>query len=107
MAAPKRPQDHLPPKGETVAETVTVTIGGTEYESQPLNDVFTPKWMRANRRRDPVDALYTQIEAAFSGVTGFLDAFDELSWQEQADINQQVAEAVGATLGESLGSSPS
>lgn len=107
MAAPRKPQDHKAPKGETVAETVTVTIGGEDFESRPLVEVFTPKWVRENRRLTEVDAMYTQIEAAFEGVPGFLDAFDTLSFQEQGAINDQIGEAIGATLGESLGSSPS
>lgn len=105
-AGAKKPTDRKPKATASVDDdTVTLTIGGVEFTSRPLHDVFSPKWLRLNRRRGEIDAGYTMVEDAFEGVRGFLDAWDGLSFQEQADCIGELQAAMEASLGEFMGSS--
>lgn len=105
-AGAKKPTDRKPKATASVDDdTVTLTIGGHEFTSRPLHDVFSPKWLRLNRRRDEIDAGYTMVEDAFEGVRGFLDAWDGLSFKEQADCIGELQAAMETSLGELLGSS--
>ena len=105
-AGAKKPADRKPKATASVDDdTVTLTIGGNEFTSRPLHDVFSPKWLRLNRRRDEIDAGYTMIEDAFEGVRGFLDAWDGLSFKEQADCIGELQAAMETSLGEFMGSS--
>ena len=105
-AGAKKPADRKPKATASVDDdTVTLTIGGDEFTSRPLHDVFSPKWLRLNRRRDEIDAGYTMVEDAFEGVRGFLDAWDGLSFKEQADCIGELQAAMETSLGELLGSS--
>ena len=102
----KTPQDRQPKQAARAdADTFVMTIDGTDYTSLPLTSVFTPRWARANRRRGELDAGYTMVEDAFEGVRGFLDAWDTLSWGEQADAIGELQAAMETSLGELLGSS--
>ena len=105
-AGAKKPTDRKPKATASVDDdTVTLTIGGDEFTSRPLHDVFSPKWLRLNRRRDEIDAGYTMVEDAFEGVRGFLDAWDGLSFKEQADCIGELQAAMKVSLGEFMGSS--
>ncbi|WP_068424462.1 hypothetical protein [Piscicoccus intestinalis] len=105
-AGAKKPADRKPKATASVDDdTVTLTIGGDEFTSRPLHDVFSPKWLRLNRRRDEIDAGYTMVEDAFEGVRGFLDAWDGLSFKEQADCIGELQAAMETSLGEFMGSS--
>ena len=105
-AGAKKPADRKPKATASVDDdTVTLTIGGNEFTSRPLHDVFSPKWLRLNRRRDEIDAGYTMVEDAFEGVRGFLDAWDGLSFKEQADCIGELQAAMETSLGEFMGSS--
>ena len=105
-AGAKKPTDRKPKATASVDDdTVTLTIGGAEFTSRPLHDVFSPKWLRLNRRRDEIDAGYTMVEDAFEGVRGFLDAWDGLSFKEQADCIGELQAAMETSLGEFMGSS--
>ena len=105
-AGAKKPADRKPKATASVDDdTVTLTIGGDEFTSRPLHDVFSPKWLRLNRRRDEIDAGYTMVEDAFEGVRGFIDAWDGLSFKEQADCIGELQAAMETSLGEFMGSS--
>ena len=105
-AGAKKPTDRKPKATASVDDdTVSLTFGGDEYTSRPLHDVFSPKWLRLNRRRDEIDAGYTLVEDAFEGVRGFLDAWDGLSFKEQADCIGELQAAMETSLGEFMGSS--
>ena len=102
----KTPQDRQPKQAARAdADTFVMTIDGTDYTSLPLTSVFTPRWARANRRRDELDASYTMIEDAFEGVPGFLDALDGLTFDQQADEIAALQRSMQVTLGELLRSS--
>ena len=101
----RTPQDRKPKQAAADADTFVMTIDGTDYTSLPLTSVFTPRWVRANRRRDELDAGYTMIEDAFEGVPGFLDAWDDLTFPEQAEQIGALQEFMRVTLGESMRSS--
>lgn len=98
---PRKPQDHLPAR----PVTYTATINGVEYESLPLAQVFKGGFFRRIRKLDEMDQAYTMVEAAFEGVEGFFDAFDELTLSEQRPVWEGLGEALGATVGEFSGSS--
>ena len=105
-AGARKPTDRKPKATASVDDdTVTLTIGGDEFTSRPLHDVFSPKWLRLNRRRYEIDAGYTMVEDAFEGVRGFLDAWDGLSFKEQADCIGELQAAMETSLGEFMGSS--
>ena len=105
-AGAKKPTDRKPKATTSVDDdTVTLTIGGEQYTSRPLHEVFTPKWLRLNRRRDELDAGYTMVEDAFEGVRGFLDAWDGLSFEVQAEEIAALQQSMRMSLGESSRSS--
>lgn len=105
-AGAKKPTDRKPKASASVDDdVVTLTIGGVEYTSKPLHEVFTPKWLRLNRRRDELDAGYTMVEDAFEDVRGFLDAWDSLSFTEQSEAIGELQAAMKVSLGEFMGSS--
>lgn len=110
----KRPADRKPkkkPSSERAvtanheADTITMRIGGEEFESLPLSEVFTGGWFRRNRSKDEMDAFYTMVEDAFEDVPGFLDAWDALGLPEQRDRFAAMQEAMQVSLGESSRSS--
>lgn len=102
----KTPQDRKPKETSRAdGDTFVMEIDGEAYTSRPLTEVFTPRWLRANRRRDELDASYTMIEDAFDGVDGFLDAWDGLTFDQQADEIAALQRSMQVTLGESLRSS--
>lgn len=86
-------------------DSFVMTIGGVDYTSLSLSSVFTPRWLRLNRRRGDLDGSYTMVEDAFEGVDGFLDAWDALSFDEQAEQIAALQQSMEATLGESMRSS--
>ena len=93
------------PSARASGDTFTISIDGVEFTSLPLSEVFTPRWVRLNRRLEDLDAGYTMVEDAFEGVRGFLDAWDTLSWGEQADAIGELQAAMETSLGEFMGSS--
>lgn len=101
MAEPRKPQDHKAKQ----ADTYTAIIDGVEYESRSLSKTFTGGFFRKNRKLVEMDQAYTMVEAAFDGNDAFFDAFDALPLAEQQPIWEGLGEAMGATVGESSGSS--
>lgn len=92
-------------KANADRDTLTMTIGGVDYESLPLSEVFTGGWFRRNRNLDELDGFYQMIEDAFDGVEGFLEAWDALSLTRQRELHAGMQEAMQVSLGESSRSS--
>lgn len=78
----------------------TVDDGETWHESVALTEVFTPRWARLNRRRDNLDAIYTAVEDSYAGNDDALDAWDSLTFEEQARLGDDLFQAMGTSLGE-------
>ena len=74
----KRPQDHQ--KADDEQDVYTFTHGGKSYTSRPYLDVLTPRWLRANRRRDETDFAFTLLEALFEGDDAAMKALDTMDW---------------------------
>jgi hypothetical protein len=64
-AAPKKPQDHQP-KSDKKSAIYELKFDGEVYPSKDVHTAITPAFMRANRRRDEVDAFFTMIEELWS-----------------------------------------
>ena len=62
MAAPRTPQDHQKKKTPT-SDVFSFEHDGATYEFAPVYDVLTPGFLRANRRRDETDQMFTMFEA--------------------------------------------
>lgn len=85
MPAPenaKKPADRKP-KSENV-DCFTFTHDGVEHTLRPTYDVLTPGFMRANRRRDDLDAFFTILEALADADT--LDVIDNMTRAEFKDL---------------------
>ena len=93
------------PSARASGDTFTISIDGVEFTSLPLSEVFTPRWVRLNRRLEDLDAGYTMVEDAFEGVEGFLDAWDGLSFEVQAEEIAALQQSMRVGLGESSRSS--
>lgn len=104
--AQKKPMDHLK-KGELNSEDRTFSFEhkGEKFTSPPLHEVLSPKWFRHNRKVDGLDAAFTMLEAIFSGDDEAMAAVDDMSWAEVNSLFESLNEAMGATMGESSGSS--
>lgn len=63
-----------------------------------LDDVITPAWLRANRRRDELDLVFTIIEDCAG--EDALAAFDRLTKPEFEQLSKDLNKALGASLGE-------
>lgn len=61
-AAPRKPQDHQPAKDSPKVAVYDLQFGGETYPSKDVHTTITPAFMRANRRREEVDAFFTMIE---------------------------------------------
>jgi len=96
----KRPQDHK----TTDPDRFTFSHNGKTHTARPYLDVLTPKWLRANRRRDETDFAFTLLEALFDGDDGAMDALDSMGWakfNETANaVMEDMKERVQVSLGE-------
>lgn len=61
-AAPRKPRDHQPAKTSGKTAVYELKYGGEVYPSKDIHTTITPAFMRANRRREEVDAFFTMIE---------------------------------------------
>lgn len=102
-AGAKKPQDHKSKAEKTTDQVFTFEFGGETYESKPVGDVLTPGFMRANRRRDDIDQLFTIFEALFSEAV-LARTVDKMSREEFGEIGDQFTEFMQVSLGESQAS---
>jgi hypothetical protein len=61
MTTPRKPQDHQP-KQDKKSACYELKFGGEVYLSKDIHATITPAFMRANRRREEVDAFFTMVE---------------------------------------------
>jgi|SRR5690348_13023477 len=95
----KRPDDHKTAQGDRFS----FTHAGETHTARPYLDVLTPKWLRANRRRDETDFAFTLLEALFEGDEGAMDALDSMSWPKFNETAGAVMADMKAKVEVSLG----
>lgn len=93
MTAPRKPQDHK----VTGGELYTFEHDGNEYTfEKPFEAIATPKWLRANRRRDELDLAFTMIEEIAGD--NALEAIDTMSQEEFKDFSKAMNSAMASAL---------
>lgn len=95
----KRPSDHK----SSDEDRFTFTHGGQSHTSRPYLDVLTPKWLRANRRRDETDFAFTLLEALFEGDEAAMGALDSMGWPKFNETAGAVMDDMKARVEVSLG----
>lgn len=94
MTAPKQPQDHKKAGGELH----TFEHNGKEYTfEKPFDTVETPKWLRANRRRDQIDLVFTLLEEIAGEEC--LEVIDEMTNEEFEKFSDDIGKARAAQQG--------
>jgi hypothetical protein len=101
MATPKKPQDRKP-KASEAEECFTFEHEGKSYTLKATGDCLTPRFMRANRRRDDVDAFFTILEELAD--EDQLEVIDSMSNEEFGELSKKFYAHLGATQGESAAS---
>lgn len=82
-----------------MSQNFTFQQGDDSFEfEKSLNDVITPAWLRANRRRDEMDLILTIIEDCAGDDA--LAAFYRLTKAEFRTLSDNLNKALGASLGE-------
>ncbi len=102
MATPKTPQDHLPKKSKARAgeqTPFTFTHDGEEFTLKPLATLGTG-FIRKNRRRTDVDALFTMFEALVDDDGATIEAIDEMGREEFNQLQEDFNAHNGITPGE-------
>lgn len=90
-------------KGVTWTECFSFEHEEQTYTLQPTYDVLTPGFLRANRRRDDLDAFFTMIEALVpEGKEGreVLDVIDNMTRAEFTKLMEKFFEYMEADPGE-------
>jgi hypothetical protein len=106
---PRTPQDRKPKAVD--GKFFSFTHKGKEYTfPKPFAVVRTPKFQRAHRRRDPIDLTYTMIEELAGDDSTILDAIDDMTEAQFADLSNRMGTALQSSVnnpdavGESEGS---
>lgn len=95
----KKPSDRKPKDAEP-GDRFSFEHDGNTYTLKPTWDVLTPGWLRANRRRDDIDAFFTMVEALApddDGVT--LDVIDNMGRNEFRKLMSSFYEYMGEGSG--------
>jgi hypothetical protein len=98
---PKQPQDHKSKVGEPVEECFSFEAHGKTWTLAPTKSVLNPGFVRRHRNAGEGDIFYTLIESLADGDT--LEAFDTMSFAENAETIEAFGEHVRAVMGASLG----
>lgn len=87
------------PKTPTVADDSLFTFehdGETYTFEKPFSEVRTPRWLRANRRRDELDLAFTVLETLAGDEA--LAAIDTMDEDEFASLNERLHKELTATF---------
>lgn len=95
----KRPSDHK----SSDEDRYTFTHSGESFTARPYLEVLTPKWLRANRRRDEMDFAFTLLEALYEDNPKALDALDSMGWTKFNATAGAVLDDMKARVEVSLG----
>lgn len=94
MTDVKQPTDH---KKKAGTENYTFDYKGKNYTFEKSFEVIaTPKWLRANRRRDELDLAFTMIEEIAGD--NALEAIDEMTQDEFKVFSLAMNKAMTASL---------
>jgi hypothetical protein len=93
MATPKQPQDHKKPAGELYSFEYN---GDTYTFESAFAVIATPKWLRANRRRDELDLAFTIIEELAGDEA--LEAIDAMTQDEFKEFSKDMNKALSSAL---------
>lgn len=72
--------------------------GKTYTFEKGFEEVRSPRWLRANRRRDELDLAFTILETIAGDEA--LEAIDSMSEDEFTDLAKRLNKEMGASLGE-------
>ena len=100
MPEPKQPQDHKAKGKATEPDEYFTFISQGEPVTCPIAtaDALGAKFVRENRRRDPLDFTITAFEQLANRAT--IDAFDKMNRAEYEQFQRDFEKHLGATLGE-------
>lgn len=95
---PRTPQDRKKPSSDGTGPFV-FTFRGKDYTTAPISEVVTPGFLRANRRRDQVDQVFTLFEALLSEKD--LEAtIDVMTREEFNAVGDELRDFMETSLGE-------
>jgi len=72
--------------------------GETYTFEKGFEEVRSPRWLRANRRRDELDLAFTILEAIAGDDA--LEAIDSMNEDEFMALSKRLTKEMGASLGE-------
>lgn len=79
------------------SDNYTFEFNGKTYTFEGSLDVVrTPKWLRANRRRDELDLTFTILEEI--GGADVIEAIDEMSTEEFRDFGKGLMKELNAAF---------
>lgn len=93
----KVPGDHKAKAKDEQADAFSFEHDGETYTFKPTYDVLTPGFLRANRRREEIDAFFTMVEALADEDT--LDVIDHMSRDEFKALMEDFYAYLGADQG--------
>ncbi|MGY4859506.1 hypothetical protein [Cryobacterium sp. AP23] len=105
MAAPRKPQDHLPKATKAAHGGFTFRQGGEEFQLADAADVLQVGFARKNRHKSESDQFFTMIEILADEES--LDAIDSMNKAEFKQFQLDFYAHNGVKLGESEASSES
>lgn len=93
MTAVKQPQDHKEPRGNTYS----FEFNGKTYRfEKSFETIATPKWLRANRRRDELDLAFTMLEEIAGDEV--LEVIDTMTQDEFKEFSKAMNSAMASSL---------
>jgi hypothetical protein len=105
MAAPRKPQDHLPKAPKATHGGFGFSHGGKDFQLADAADVLTVGYARKNRHKSESDQFFTIIEILAGDDA--LDAIDSMNKAEFKQFQIDFYAHAGVKLGESEASSAS
>ena len=87
------PNDHK-------SKNFTFDYNGKTYTfEKPFSVVSSPRWLRANRRRDELDLAFTILEDV-AGDEFMTEVVDNMTEAEFMELSKTITKEMGASLGE-------
>jgi hypothetical protein len=82
---------------DTTKDLYTFEHGGKKHTfEKPLSVVATPKWLRANRRRDELDLTFTILEEV--GGDDVIEVIDEMTPEEFKAFGKKLMKELSAAF---------
>jgi hypothetical protein len=103
MSEIKKPQDHKSKADSDDGSRFSFTHNGKKYTFKPTAEILTPRYLRANRRRTPVDFEFTLFEELADEET--LEAIDSMTRSQFNQLSRDFRDHYQAYSGVSAGES--